>query len=82
MPPANVTASTDNVTDTTDNVTRIRALASRLKRQTTNRDILELIEFVLRERDEECPACKEARLANRARQLKWRMKRNSPVSPQ
>ena len=74
MHPANVTASTDNVTDTSDNVTRI---ARALKRQTTNRDMLTLIDYVLRGRDEECPACKEARLANRARQLKWRMKKNA-----
>ena len=68
MHPANVTPHPDNVTDTSDNVMRI---ARALKRQTTNRDILKLIEYVLRE-DTECPACKEARLANRARQAKWR----------
>ena len=72
MHPANVTASPDNVTDTSDNVTHIKALANRLRRQTTNRDILELIDFVLG--DNECPNCREARLANRARQTRHREK--------
>lgn len=68
-----------NVTPPPANVTHIRALANRIRRQTTNRDILELIDFVLGE--SECPRCEEARLANRERQARHRVKRKSPVSP-
>lgn len=68
----------DNVTDTSDNVTRIQSLANRLKRQTTNRDILDLIDFVLG--DSECARCREFRLANRERQTRHRMKKKAPVA--
>lgn len=61
--------------DIPDNVTHVRALASRLRRSVTNRELLDIIEFVLGET--ECPNCRDARLANRERQARHREKRRA-----
>lgn len=56
-----------------DNVTHIKALANKWRRSVTNRELLELIEYILEDRG--CPDCEAARLSNRERQARHRAKR-------
>jgi len=65
----------DNVTSLPDNITRIRQLAQKWKRNVTNSELVELMDYVLREGNAECEDCKALRLANRRRQAEFRARR-------
>lgn len=52
--------------------TRLKALAARVRRQTTSRDILELCDGVLG-MGGACPECARRREAKAAAQKRWRM---------
>jgi len=54
-----------------NNVTHIREVAERIRRVTTNREILELCDYV-RLSTSGCKICESARLANRERQRRFR----------
>lgn len=56
---------TDNISDSPVNISHIRQLATKWRRQVTNAELLELIDYVLGEN--ECPRCRDLRLANRRR---------------
>lgn len=57
----------------TVDTTQLRAIAVRLKRQTTNPDIIELCDAALAQRGA-CPVCAARRAARTATQRKWRNK--------
>ncbi|HEY6021427.1 MAG TPA: hypothetical protein VIY48_16430 [Candidatus Paceibacterota bacterium] len=67
--------SPDNVTHLPDNVTRLKRLAAKWRRQVTNAELVEILDDYLG--DSECPRCRELRLANRARQKKYREARRA-----
>lgn len=54
--------------------TQLRVIAERVRRQTTNRDILELCEVALARAEpvKACPVCEARRAAKAAAQKRWR----------
>lgn len=68
------TLSVVDVTDMAVDVTELLELATRLRRQTTNRDVLALCDavLVLAKPRQGCPVCAARRAADTERQRKWR----------